>query len=852
MTRLSRVKPTVNAIKRLVLILFFAALGWTARTAEGSFIAGTPLTTGLLPTAAVSGDFNNDGLLDLAVANYNGNTMTVFLGTGGGAFQPGVSYNTASGPTALAAGHFNSDGLLDLAVANYNAFSVSVFMGVGDGTFQARMDFSTSRFPTGLAVNDYNRDNYQDLAVASSGDGLVSIHRGNNNGTFQARVDFGAGTTPIGLVSGNFNADANPDLAVANFNSNTVSVLIGNGNGTFQAKTDYAVGSQPRAILAADFNNDAIMDLVSANYGVNTVSVLRGVGNGTFTSRVDYSTGSGPYYLAAADFNRDGNQDLAVSAYTGNSISLLLGTGTGLLQPRTDYLVGTQPRGLATGDFNLDLQTDLAVANSGDDTAGILLNNFQAVIPTLVITGKVALIGGPGAVTDVMITLSGDANSVVFPNLLGEYSFTVPSGGSYLVTPTLADYSFAPASRSYTHITTGQSLQDYNGNHSSLSSYQVQGTVTKALDSSGFKGVEVALKFWTGTDTTIVDVTITDTFGNYTLNGFGALGGISYQVVPRAAGWAFTPAGTNLILVDADRTGVDFTAAEATYQISGRVAVGTSASGLLDVRVNLAGRTLSGTLFNLNAYTDGAGNYQFNNIPAGDYNLTPQRTGWIFDPETRPLSIRENPFVNQDFGAYLLITLTYGPVGVPNPVDIGEEVECAVTAILTASDVPPGTLLNYTWRATSGYFDDSGTAISHLQNPIWIADLGLPPGFVDTGLVQYDLIPIQVTVSCLNGIPVTSNFIEKVDLSSTVSVQSADDNCFIATAAFGSPLAREVNALRRFRDTFLLRHGWGRAFVRFYYRHSPPLARFIRPRPFWCAVVRSGLRPVIWLVGHLV
>jgi hypothetical protein len=69
--------------------------------------------------------------------------------------------------------------------------------------------------------------------------------------------------------------------------------------------------------------------------------------------------------------------------------------------------------------------------------------------------------------------------------------------------------------------------------------------------------------------------------------------------------------------------------------------------------------------------------------------------------------------------------------------------------------------------------------------------------------------------------------------------------CFIATAAFGSPLAPQVQLLREFRDRFLLRHAAGRAFVAWYYRVSPPLAEMIARSKALRALVRMGLVPLI-------
>jgi Beta-propeller repeat len=68
--------------------------------------------------------------------------------------------------------------------------------------------------------------------------------------------------------------------------------------------------------------------------------------------------------------------------------------------------------------------------------------------------------------------------------------------------------------------------------------------------------------------------------------------------------------------------------------------------------------------------------------------------------------------------------------------------------------------------------------------------------------------------------------------------------CLIATAAFGSPFAREVVTLRRFRDRALLTHAPGRLLVRAYYRLSPPLARAVASQPLLAAGVRALLGPV--------
>jgi hypothetical protein len=69
--------------------------------------------------------------------------------------------------------------------------------------------------------------------------------------------------------------------------------------------------------------------------------------------------------------------------------------------------------------------------------------------------------------------------------------------------------------------------------------------------------------------------------------------------------------------------------------------------------------------------------------------------------------------------------------------------------------------------------------------------------------------------------------------------------CFIATAAYGSPMAPQIQVLRDFRDQCLLTNLVGEALVDFYYQISPPIAEFITEHPALKPVVRAGLVPAV-------
>ncbi len=77
------------------------------------------------------------------------------------------------------------------------------------------------------------------------------------------------------------------------------------------------------------------------------------------------------------------------------------------------------------------------------------------------------------------------------------------------------------------------------------------------------------------------------------------------------------------------------------------------------------------------------------------------------------------------------------------------------------------------------------------------------------------------------------------------TLESSSGGCFIATAAFGSSLESHVITLKNFRDKFMMTNNLGKRFVRFYYRHSPPLANYISKHETLKVLIRGALLPVI-------
>jgi dienelactone hydrolase len=373
--------------------------------AEASFAAGSGTA------AAVTGDFNGDGKLDLAVANYNSNNVSILLGNGDGTFQAAVNYGVGDTPLYLAAGDFNGDGKLDLAVPNSssNSNSVSILLGNGNGTFQAAVNYAVGTNPNSVAIGDFNTDGKLDLVVANTGSNNVSVLLGNGDGTFQPPVNYASGGSVLGeMAVGDFNHDGKLDLAVANqYGGGPVSVFLGNGDGTFQAAVNYAVGSSPHGVAAGDFNGDGKLDLAVANNISGDVSILLGNGDGTFQAAVNYPAGSGPNTVEVADFNEDGKLDLVVADAFTNTVSVLFGNGDGTFQPAVLYTTGSQANMAVPGDFNGDGRLDLAIADLTAGTVDVLLQDGAVTLVPSSLNFGVQVIRTRSAAQKVVLTNVG-------------------------------------------------------------------------------------------------------------------------------------------------------------------------------------------------------------------------------------------------------------------------------------------------------------------------------------------------------------------------------------------------------------------------------------------------------------
>lgn len=334
--------------------------GASTVTQKAGQIISQPAYTG----AGVTGDFNGDGLPDLAFALSN-STVTIQLGNGDGTFRSGSVLQCGFVPYTLAVGDFNGDGKSDLVAVNNTGGYVAVYLGNGDGTFASSpILVNTLPLPTQAVVADMNNDGFPDLVVLSN-QGSVQVFYGNGAGAFTASnfTTYVSGATEI--LTADFNGDGILDLALEEYSyTGAVAILLGNSDGSFTPMPALAAPEYPSTISVGDFNQDGKPDLaVGGSVNPGGVQVYLGNGDGTFGQPITVASSVIPVMIAVSDINNDGKQDMLVEDMVNSKLVTLLGNGDGTFTTSA-VSVPQQEAGFAiAGDWNGDGVLDAAVSN---------------------------------------------------------------------------------------------------------------------------------------------------------------------------------------------------------------------------------------------------------------------------------------------------------------------------------------------------------------------------------------------------------------------------------------------------------------------------------------------------------
>ena len=386
------------------------------------------------PNSIALGDFNRDGIKDLAAVAFSSGKVAVLVGNGDGTFQKATYYDAVA--SSVAAADFRNNGILDLVLTDNLSNNLQILLGNGDGTFGSSAFYPTPDFPDVIGVGDFNGDHKLDVVtVDESGNcPCISVLLGNGDGTFQEPpITTVPPVSAVAIGIGDFNHDGILDLVTVGESrvGSQVGVLLGNGDGTFTPGESYTLESESQSVAVGDFNRDGNLDLAIAE-PFSGVEILLGNGDGTFRQGAIIPA-SFASEISSADLNGDGRLDLAfVTGVHSTVLNVLLGKGDGTFRPAMTFPLPGESGALTIADFNGDHRNDIAVANySGNAVVTLLNTGVVSFSPTTPLNFKKQAVGTTSAPQTVTLTNTGKiALTISSMKAAGQFGMTSTCGTS--------------------------------------------------------------------------------------------------------------------------------------------------------------------------------------------------------------------------------------------------------------------------------------------------------------------------------------------------------------------------------------------------------------------------------------
>ncbi len=395
--------------------------------------------------------------------------------------------------------------------------------------------------------------------------------------------------------------------------------------------------------------------------------------------------------------------------------------------------------------------------------AGRRAANFTGTRKQVTVRGRITRPDGAG-LAGVTLTLSGSQSAAATADAGGNYSFGgLAAGGNYTVAPSLANYTFAPASRTFSNLSANQT-GDFAG---VLNTHSISGRIV-AGNNNGLAGVAVTL---TGAQS---GSTQTDAGGNYTLPGLPAGG--SYTVTPTLRHHGFPNSSRTFDNLSSNQT-ADFTATLNAHAIRGRV-LDAGGAGLAGVIVTLGGtRSASAT-------TDAGGNYSFANLPAGgNFTFAANKTQYDLAPASRAYNDLGSD-QTADFAATLSRYTISGRLTTPEASGVGGATVSLVGAQTRTATTGPDGGYSFDGVIAKGNYTLTASRVNYDFNPAGhaYADLAASRTANFTGVIHRFLIRGRVSAG---GQPLASVHVNLTGAQTSSTVADAGGNFSFSVPAEG-------------------------------------------------------------------
>lgn len=388
-----------------VLEVFSNDGGGTSFTNLPDYFVGT------VGYGTITGDWNGDNLLDIALANRSGGVVNIRINTGGTFTQTSSYVSTNANPNELCKGDFNNDGYLDIVTANDNEGNITFLNGLGDGRFGSQA-LLTGLLGNGVGSGDLDGDGDIDVVGMSSGQSQLSISLNNGDGTFADAQFIPIGFGCQNVVVEDLTGEGNLDLISHSING--FVIWSGNGDGTFQLYAQIpssSVGSGgDRTIALGDFNGDGLMDMAGTFASQDELSICYADAIGEYSSSTVITTGSYPRYITTGNINNDQYDDIVISCNSANTAEVYFGTATVPGAPAA-LSTGNSPEGVSILDANNDGWNDVAIVSPNSNDYVVYMNNNGTLDSFN--TGNIPANVGAAGMTNADVNGDGNADLII-------------------------------------------------------------------------------------------------------------------------------------------------------------------------------------------------------------------------------------------------------------------------------------------------------------------------------------------------------------------------------------------------------------------------------------------------------
>lgn len=306
-----------------------SAAGWYRNLGNGKFASDLKQlmsSAGQLKSVKAA-DIDQDGDMDIVIANFNGDEIFIHENLGGGVFANEVLLSSVvNGPDFLIIKDVTGDGMPDIICEGFFDDIIYLFTNLGGGIFSAGVSVATvGGNAADLQLEDLNGDGELDLIYADGPFNKISWYQGDGTGGFgseQVVVNYIDGPSVVRIAD--VDGDLLQDIVAASADDDMVVWYKNLGAGSFGTEQIISSGVtlSPQGIVVSDVDLDGDMDVVVASEDNNTVSWFENLAGSFASEQIMDANSIEALYVVAADIDGDGDEDVLSVSLADSKINL--------------------------------------------------------------------------------------------------------------------------------------------------------------------------------------------------------------------------------------------------------------------------------------------------------------------------------------------------------------------------------------------------------------------------------------------------------------------------------------------------------------------------------------------------